>query len=136
MIVAFFGLFVNRKLRKLRKKIIMHRHAYAQAQARERAGRGAAGELPEVRNCRGAEALRSRSWRGLLSFGFWLLPFALLALYFTVFSAFSVFLDKFISSAAFFKNRRQFRALLALSVNQAERIAKKQAEHLPRLPAV
>ena len=45
---------------------------------------------------------------------FCFLPFAFLALYFTVFTVFSVFLDKFIRRAAFFENRRQFRALLAL----------------------
>lgn len=95
----------------------MHRLAYAPALARGRgyaAGRGAVGELLEVRNRRGAEALRRPLLPCAFAVRFCLLPFALLALYFAAFSAFSAFLDNFIDGAAFFKNRRQFRALLGL----------------------
>lgn len=89
----------------------MHRLAYAraQAQARARAGRGTPGSCWQSGT---AGELAITQPQELARFCF--LPFALLALYFAAFSAFSVFLDKFISRAAFFKNRRQFCGLLAL----------------------
>lgn len=72
----------------------MHCHAYARAQARARARaeRGTPG------NCRGAGKHSQELARAFV--------FAFLALYFAVFSAFVSFLDKFISRAAFFENRR------------------------------
>ena len=92
--------------RKNHKKIFMHRLAYARAQAGARVRRRArnAGELLAVRRCR-----KSGAGAGA---GFCLLPSA--GFIFCGFSAFSVFLDKFIGRAAFFKNRRQFCGLLAL----------------------
>lgn len=107
----------------------MHRLAYARKRRRRRGAerRGAAGSQ---------ELTGSGSTQARKLAGFCLLPFAVLALYFAVFSAFSVFLDKFISRAAFFKNRRQFCALLALCWQSVGADSKKQAEHLPRLSAV
>ena len=108
----------------------MHRLAYARGRKRGRGHvqgaerRGAAGSqaLPEVR--RG-------SWR---AFVFCLLPFALCWLYilrlFRLFRFFSISLS---AARHFFKIGGNFAVCWRCASNQAERIAKKQAEHLLRL---
>lgn len=63
------------------------------------AGRGTAGELPEVRARRGA-GNHSGAGDGA---GFCFSSFALLTLYFTVFSVFSVFLDRLSAARHFLK---------------------------------